>query len=1067
MTELPPLKTTVPACQPDLLVSRRSWTGVELFGRYVLGPRVGAGGFGVVYRAEDTVLHIAVAVKVLHSAHPAGIDRLKREIAALRQLNLPGVVHFLDSGVHEGTPFFVMEFVEGSPFPGTAPSGTAPSGTEPSATALSGNGRLSEDDSIRSWQSLEPVVVALLEALSRLHRRGYVHRDLKPQNVLVDDRGVPTILDFGLAWCPELGARLTDTGRFIGTPAYLAPEQHGGNVVERRADLFSLGVMIYETLTGKLPFPGTDLMEIALHKANTIPEPLHHLDDRIPRRVSDLVGRLLASNPLARPADAAEVLGVLRGECGARSVLPWLDTSSLRVRFRRALYEHASFDITGGPGSGLSRALEECAQLAESHGLDVRFTVAADSPFASLETVFTASRSTEKLDRSGAPLRLPEDSQMFSGGANLPFEEKAIQVRAQLDQLLASGIVLLVDEGHRIDQWSADVIEQARGGGVVIRVALERREGAHLLKPLSASALRVLFRGCDRVFHIREDAAEQLFLRTDGIPELVHEELAAWERAGLCERSGGLWSIKRSAIDQLSVGFETASSLRVSRMREQLTREQGDLLAWIDLSFPHACAETLANLTGDELWRVEAQLVELGSKNLVRVTTQGTYGALATGLALQVWDLSRVRAAHRSLAEQLPRGSANRIFHLLEGQSGEHTLEDVAADEVVSCGKRLIEEERLGEAIAALSNGLKFVRAFGLPEQELAILEVWAMAAARTGELSNLETVQRELVINREKNPRLALLSLHVELWISALEGGGEELIDRLLSAPRYEEELVERNRLMAMVIASRSLSPEREGEVLDSLPSLVSDASREWCEKCFYTWCGQYLFRRGEYARSAAMYEEAAGATRSIQARAAAWVNSASGLTEIGEWEKGRKAVGHALECLESRRDPPLELRCLGLRRKLDYSEGRKLRVDLELVEIAREVGSPAIVGPIILNEAAIAWRSGDRKLSGEYAVEVAELWERQGRMEPAALARALARNCGADTGRESSLLLEAAVTAEVPGVGAQILALLAGSGVQVDRVIQREYCRAIPQDQWSHRREILSISECAESLD
>ena len=1028
MTDPPPLKTTAAAVGPEPGVAHDSWTGLELLGRYLVGPKIGSGGFGVVYRAGDTALGTSVAVKVLHSARPGGlerIERIEREILALRHLNLPGIVRFLDSGIHEETPFFVMELVDGAPFPG------------PASTALP------------SWEELEPVVVALVEALARLHRRGYVHRDLKPGNVLVDARGVPTILDFGLVWGPELGERLTQTGRFVGTPAYLAPEQLGGSVVERRADLFSLGVMIYEALSGRLPFPGLDLLEIALHKANTLPETLHRINDEIPRRISDLVARLLATNPVARPEDAAEVLGVIRGERQIRDTLPWIDHSGLEARFLRALDEGVSFDLFGGPGSGRTRALDEFARIAAERGVETRHTVAADGPFASLETVL----ASESLERAAK---------------NLSFEQMAVEVEARLARVLAKGIVLLVDDVGRLDRWSAPLIERARDRGIVVRATPEKAEGAHVLEPFKSTELRGLFRGYDRVFHIREDAAEQLFLRTDGIPDLVFEELAAWERAGICERSDGLWSIERTKIDELSVGFETAASLRVSRLRETLTRDQEDLLAWIDLAFPHARVEALASWTGQELWRVEAQLVELLERNLVRVSEHGTYGALVTGLAVQIWTRDQLRAAHRSLAAHIQHGSANRLYHLIEAQSGDQALADEAAKEVVACGERLFEEGRFGEAIAALSNGWKFVRTLGLPQEELGILELWARTALSASAVPPLEALRRELAGIPDPDTRVSLLDRHLEAWIEALTGGGEKVIETLLRLPGYPEERLDRGRIPAMVMASRPLSLEREGEVLDSLEDMVSAESRGWFGNLSVDWRARYLYRCGKFAQSAALIRSALKNQVSREvSRATSWINAAYAHSEIGEWADGREALTLALEALGKRRVPPLELRCLGLARKFSYCEDKVLQADLELTQIAALLKSPAIHGPILLGEAAIAWRSGDRQLAGVLARQVAEGWDHQGRREPAALAWALAKNCGAVVDPEPASLMETAVGAEAPGLWAQILALLALSGVRVDSLVLREFCTAFPEGQRGYRREVLSISECMDALD
>ena len=196
---------------------------VVLAGRYRLGSQLGAGGFGNVWQAEDLLHGEQVAIKMFQSESfdPA---RVRREIAALRLLRLPGVVRLLDEGVHDGSAFFVMELVDGTPFPG--------------------------DGTPRTWGGIAPIVRDLLEVLASVHAHGIVHRDLKPSNVLVTPTGQVMVVDFGVAVGMALGSKMTKEGCLVGTPAYLAPEQLWGAAVGTWTDLYSVGLMIYEALSG-------------------------------------------------------------------------------------------------------------------------------------------------------------------------------------------------------------------------------------------------------------------------------------------------------------------------------------------------------------------------------------------------------------------------------------------------------------------------------------------------------------------------------------------------------------------------------------------------------------------------------------------------------------------------------------------------------------------------------------------------------------------------------------------------------------------------------------------------
>ncbi|MEZ4299014.1 MAG: serine/threonine-protein kinase [Polyangiaceae bacterium] len=202
--------------------------------RYRLLRVLGRGGHGEVWEAEDRLTSTLVAVKLLRSS---GVEpaRVRREVSALRLLRIPGVVQMLDEGVDGDTAFVVMERVQGDPFPG---------------------------HERRAWADLAPAATSLLETLSRVHQIGVVHRDLKPQNVLVDPQGRATILDFGLSLGASLGQALSEEGSVAGTPDYLSPEQLLGTQVTPATDLYSLGVMLFEALSGRLPHEAGDLQAL-------------------------------------------------------------------------------------------------------------------------------------------------------------------------------------------------------------------------------------------------------------------------------------------------------------------------------------------------------------------------------------------------------------------------------------------------------------------------------------------------------------------------------------------------------------------------------------------------------------------------------------------------------------------------------------------------------------------------------------------------------------------------------------------------------------------------------------
>lgn len=255
-----------------------------LAGRYELRSPLGRGGEGQVWRAFDRINRESVAIKLIAATADADLVRVRRELTALRWLQLPGVARLRDDGIEGASYFLVMDLVEGGPFPGLA----AP----------------------MSWSALRPAALSLLESLARVHLAGVVHRDLKPQNVLMDASGRPVILDFGLA----VGEALSPTAERNGlTVRYAAPEQFELEPSTTRTDLYSVGLMFFEALTGRLPQRETDRKSLVSARLYEDPVSLGLLRPDLPGPVIEAIDRLVARRPEDRPASALETLDALGG----------------------------------------------------------------------------------------------------------------------------------------------------------------------------------------------------------------------------------------------------------------------------------------------------------------------------------------------------------------------------------------------------------------------------------------------------------------------------------------------------------------------------------------------------------------------------------------------------------------------------------------------------------------------------------------------------------------------------------------------------------------------------------
>ncbi|GAA6731297.1 serine/threonine-protein kinase [Thermus brockianus] len=251
-----------------------------LAGRYRLEAPLGSGGMAEVWQALDERLGRRVAVKLLHPrALPPERERFLLEVRALSRLFHPGIVQVLDLGEEEGRPYFVMELVEGGTFDRLGPFEEGPEGDRILLAAAQ-----------------------VMEALAHLHAQGILHRDLTPKNILLTKEGYPKVMDFGLAYLLQESRHLTRTGYTLGTPTYMAPEQAKGLPLTPKADLYSLGAVLYRTLTGRPPFEGENDQAVLYQHVYEEPKPPEALNPAIPKGVGQAVLGLLAKHPEERPA---------------------------------------------------------------------------------------------------------------------------------------------------------------------------------------------------------------------------------------------------------------------------------------------------------------------------------------------------------------------------------------------------------------------------------------------------------------------------------------------------------------------------------------------------------------------------------------------------------------------------------------------------------------------------------------------------------------------------------------------------------------------------------------------
>jgi eukaryotic-like serine/threonine-protein kinase len=390
--------------------------------RYQLDRSLGNGGMGEVFEATDLTLHRNVAVKLLSPSlvqdEPARA-RFLREARALAQVNSPHVVAVYDAGEDAERPYLVMELVEG--------------------TTL-------EHELERAGRLEPPRAVAIAKdiasGLASAHEQGIVHRDVKPSNVFLTPSDAAKIGDFGIARLERPDATLTLTGQTFGSPPYVAPEQATGGKVDARADLYSLGCVLFQMLVGRRPFSGDDAVSLVYQHVHTTPPRVDSLHPEVPVALGDLVAGLMAKDPDDRPDSAEEVRRALESVpteavVTATATVPVTATAVLPRRAQADRRRKPWWPLVAGiAGVVVLLALTAAAILARGDP-----TAAPSSP-ARRSSTSPSSPPTSASPSPSAPLpQTPE-----AAGAALLALTQQLQDAGAIDHKLADDIRHTVDE---------------------------------------------------------------------------------------------------------------------------------------------------------------------------------------------------------------------------------------------------------------------------------------------------------------------------------------------------------------------------------------------------------------------------------------------------------------------------------------------------------------------------------------------------------------------------------------------------------------------------------------------
>lgn len=445
----------------------------NLAGRYQLRQKIGEGGMGTVYTAVDSELHREVAVKMLSPNlvnDPEVVERFEREARLTASLDHPNIVPIYDVGRHEGRPFIVMKLLQGDTLAGV----------------LRNKGGFTSDETLKLMKQLAA-------GLDYIHQKGFIHRDIKAGNIFLSEAGHATILDFGILRSRKANASLTRTGMVMGTPHYMAPEQAMGmKDVDHRVDLYALAVVLFECLTGTLPFEADSELRLIQMQAHSPPPEILDRAPWIPKAVADVVKKALSKRAddryysgldlvkalesayrdsgghVAAPRQPPPAVGITTGS--GLKVLPSLSPGTSAPRLQAV----SSPSPIPAPNPALpAPPVEKGPMTGELAG----FARPSRLPFAALavlSVVAVAVALWRPWEARVDPNRPVEPVAVVDAGAPLVV---AVTDDAGLDEDAGAGLVVADADGGADDDADGGALVEAPGDGGRTFVALPKRRG--------------------------------------------------------------------------------------------------------------------------------------------------------------------------------------------------------------------------------------------------------------------------------------------------------------------------------------------------------------------------------------------------------------------------------------------------------------------------------------------------------------------------------------------------------------------------------------------------------------
>jgi len=579
-----PFGTYVPASTPSALgawtaansaipaVSQRQLEpGAILGGRYQIIALLGEGGMGAVYKAHDIELERLVALKVIRpelTTNPDILRRFKQELILARQVTHRNVIRIFDLGQADGFKFITMEYLEG----------------EDLRAVLKKKGKLPPDEAAR-------ILLQICRALEVAHGEGVIHRDLKPQNIMLDANGRAYVMDFGIARSAYLPG-MTQTGALIGTPEYMSPEQGKGEKLGERSDLFSLGVIFYELVTGQSPFYSDTPLATLWKRMQEKAKPLCEVDPAIPKPLSDIVAKAMEIEPADRFASAGEMAQQLELYLG-----PSAGTSVIYVPTppKKAYWKWVS--------AGLAVLLVMGAVGFRFMNLKPK---AAHPPVSVLVADFTNHTGDPIFDGTLEPMfNVALEGASF---VNAYSRGSARKLAGQLEH-----------PTDKLDEQSARLVAIGQGLGAVVTGSLSRRGDGY---KLSVEALDARSGSSIATAEVSASNKDELLLDVPKLAAPIRKALGDTtpESVQLTAAGGAFQAASLEAVHQYAIGSEQQFAGKMEDSLASFTK-----VSELDPNFARAYAGMAAAAASLDRPRDSEKYIKLAMEHVDRMTERERY----------------------------------------------------------------------------------------------------------------------------------------------------------------------------------------------------------------------------------------------------------------------------------------------------------------------------------------------------------------------------------------------------------------------------------------------------------